>query len=107
METFMDYFCLSCLGRQPPPQSGKPRVIAIERDPLAAPLDGERGVPGVSHRRAARIGLYAEAPENVPVPLAGLDTLAVWLREQVIAETKGLVECAGFGIGAPIGSDSN
>jgi hypothetical protein len=41
------------------------------------------------------------------MPLVGLDDLTVRLREQVIAETKCLVERAGLRIGAPIGGDSD
>src|SRR5215813_296686 len=33
--------------RRPPPEPGKSRKVAVERDPLAIPLDGERREPGV------------------------------------------------------------
>ena len=40
---------------------GKPCKVAIERDPLAAPFDGERREPGIGDARSARVGLDAKS----------------------------------------------
>src|SRR4029077_681272 len=78
-----------CRRRQDPPaQPGKPRVIAIQRNPFAAPFDRERGIPSVGHGRAFGIGLDTQAFENFPMPLARLHDLTVRLAEQVFAEPE-------------------
>ncbi len=41
------------------------RIVAVERDPVAAPLDGKCREPGVSDARIARIGFDAEPLEYV------------------------------------------
>src|ERR1700730_5961174 len=69
--------------RHLPPQLRESRIVAVERDPFAAPLDGERCKPGIGDARSSRIGLDAKPLENVPVPLARVDDLAVRLSEKI------------------------
>lgn len=76
--------------RAPPPQPRKARVVAVEGDPLAAPLEGERRESGVGHARAAGVGAKAEAAEDGPVALAGLDDFAVRLVQKANASAKAL-----------------
>ena len=82
--------------RHAPVQRGKPGIVAIERHPFAAPLDGERCVPSIGDTRAARLGFDAQAFEDVPVAVLRLNDLAVRLPEEILAKS----ECAFDELGA-------
>src|SRR5712691_9739 len=92
---------------QVPFQSRESRVIAIKCDPLAAPLDGEGGVPGVGDTGSADVGLNAESLEDIPVPLTRLHDLAMWLFPKTLAESEHLLESARCAVGARIRGDAN
>ena len=59
--------------RRDPPQPREAAEIAVRCHPLAAPLDRERGKPGVGDASADRPRVEAEAADDVPMPRAGLD----------------------------------
>ena len=63
--------------RHAPLETREAREVAVEGDPFATVLDGERGEPGVRHARACRCCLPAQLLEDRPVPVAGLDDLAM------------------------------
>ena len=65
--------------RHLPLQSRKPCIIAIKRDPLAAPFDSERCEPGVGDPGSSRFRLDAKSPEDFPVPFSRLYDLAMGL----------------------------
>src|SRR5438128_11297960 len=88
--------------RHLPLQPRESRIVTIEGDPLAAPLDGECGEPGISDARSSRVGLDAQAFEYVPMAFAGLDNLAVWLPKEILAEPERLFEQARHSEGTPI-----
>src|SRR5215210_1790184 len=90
-----------------PPQPRKAREVAVEGDPFAAPLDGERREPGVGDARAADVGVAAEAAEDGPVALAGLDDFAIRLVQKVIAEGECLRQGARLAERAVVGRDPN
>ena len=69
-----------------PCESWEPRIVAIERDPLATPFDGKCCKPGVAHARPARVSLDAEAFEDIPVSLTGFHDLTMGLPEKVFTE---------------------
>src|SRR3990170_8183015 len=93
--------------RDLPLQARKARKVTVECNPFTAPLDGERGIPGVRDARSAGIGLDAEPLEDVPMPLAGLNDLAMGLTEEVFAKSKCLIERAGHFERPRICSDTN
>jgi hypothetical protein len=77
-----------------PFQARKPCIVAIEGDPFTAPLDRKRRKPGIGDARPSRAGFDAQAPEDVPMPLAGLHNLAMRLPEKVFAEPERLLDRA-------------
>jgi len=85
----------------------EPRVVTIERDPLAAPFDGKSRKPGIAHAWSSRVGLDAQAPEDFPVPLARLHHLTMGLSEKVFAEPKGFLDGARGLEGTSVCGDAN
>ena len=65
-----------------PLQARKPRIIVIERYPLAAGLDGQCRKPCIRYKVAARVRFGAKAFENFPVPFARLNDDAVGLSKK-------------------------
>ena len=53
------------------------------------------------------IRVNAESLEDTPVPLAGLNDLAVRLAEEIFAKFKCLRDLTGHSVGARIGADAN
>src|SRR5271166_5720346 len=74
--------------RHLPFQSREPRIVTIECDPLAAPLDRKSREPGIGNARSSRVRLDAQASENAPVPVAGLHNLNA--RALVVIRTTAL-----------------
>ena len=68
-----------CCGRHAPVQTGEARIVPVHRNPLTAPFDRERRIPGVRDAWPANIGLDAELTEDAPVSLTGFDDLAIRL----------------------------
>src|SRR5262249_17915732 len=93
--------------RHLPLQSGKSCVVAVHGDPFAAPLDCQRGVPGVGDARSSDIGLDTEPLEDVPMTLARLNNMTMRLAEQIIAERECFLDCARRRVETWIGCDSN
>ena len=98
---------LTCRRRRSPVQPWKPRIIAVQRNPFAARLDGKRREPSIGHARSSRIRLDAKPLEDIPVSLARFDDLTVGLAENVFAESECFLECACCSIGSGICGYSN
>src|ERR1700733_12600568 len=84
--------------RRTPAQPGKPGIVAIERHPFAAPLDGERRVPSIGDTRAAHLVLDEQEFEDVPVAALRLNVLAVRLPEEIFANSKCALEQTWYGV---------
>jgi hypothetical protein len=93
--------------RHLPLQVRESRIIAIERDPLATPFDGERCEPGIGNSGSLRFRLDAKSLEDIPVPVSWLCDLAMGLSEQIFAKFERLFDHAGRAVDARIGGDPN
>src|SRR5437899_11586719 len=93
--------------RHLPLQPREPCIIAIERDPLATPFDGERCEPGIGNTGSSRFRLDAKSLKDIPVPLSWLYDLAMGLSEQIFAKSERLLDRAGRPVDARIGGDPN
>ena len=49
-----------------PFQPGKPSIVAVKRDPLAAPFDRKRGEPGICYPRPARFRVSSTVRRKIP-----------------------------------------
>ncbi len=76
------YHLASPSGRYTPLQARKPCIIVIERDPLAAGLDGQCRKPCIRHKVAARVRFGEKAFKNPPVSFTRFYGDAVGLSEK-------------------------
>src|SRR5215467_13570441 len=90
-------------SRRAPFQPGESRIVAVERDPFAAPLDRQRGIPCVSDTRTARIGLDTQALEDVPVTIARNNNLAMRQAEQIFSKSNRVFNRTGYLVRARVG----
>jgi hypothetical protein len=81
--------------------------IAVVRDPFAAPLARECGEPGIGDARSSRVSLDAQSFEDLPMTLARLHDLAIWVRKEIIAKPERFRRSARGQIDARVGSDPN
>ncbi len=84
-------------------QSRKLGKVAVVGDPITGVLDGERRIPSVRNPRSSNLGLAAQPLENRPMPLTGLDNLAMRLNEKIVAKTERLLQRTGLDEGARVG----
>jgi hypothetical protein len=89
--------------RLSPTQSRKLGEVAVAGDPNAGVLDGERREPSVRNSRPSNLGFGAQALENRPMPLAGLDNLAVRLAEKIVTKAERFLQRTGLDEGAGVG----
>ncbi len=79
----------------------------IERDPLAAGLDGQCRKPCIRHKVAARVRFGAKALKNPPVSFTRLYDDAVGLSEKNVAESEHLIQAAGHHKNLRVGGDAD
>ena len=90
-----------------PLQARKPRIIAIERDPLTAGLDGQCRKPCIRHKVATRVRCGAKALKNPPVSFTRLYDDAVGLSEKDVAKSEHLIQAAGHHKNLRVGGDAD
>ena len=94
-------------GWYTPLQARKPRIIVIERDPLAAGLDGQCRKPCIRHKVAACVRFGAKALKNPPVSFTRLYDDALGLSEKNVAESEHLIQAAGHYKNFRVGGDTD
>ena len=93
--------------RHAPSKARKPRIIAIESDPLTAGLHGQGSKPCVRHQVASGFRFRAKAREDLPVPLARLNDHAAGLSQQDVTESEHLIHAARFHKDLRVGGDAD
>src|ERR1017187_6987878 len=77
--------------RTAPVETFEPRIVPVSRDPLAAGLNGDGGVPGVLNQIAGGLRFTAQPLEQWPVTCPWRDDRHVRLRQQHVTKREYLV----------------
>ena len=98
---------IMALPRYAPSKIREPRIIAIESDPFAAGLNGQRRKPRVRYHIATSVCFCAKARKDLPVPFARLNDHAAGLCKQGVTEPENLIQTARFRKDFRMGGDAD